>query len=177
MPDLECSNFYTLVRLFHKNNLIDKKRILFQPTWPHFCLEMVPVSIKRKGLPNPIPSQPRPHRIPGWARGPEAREPSSKNTKPELEPGARSGSGKGWLGAQLTEPFPPRLGQVSCPEGTEHTPRQRGAGSWIGGGGNHWHFPHLGYFGAERPSWGSGAESKGSGIGLELSAGWPFLEE
>lgn len=142
-----------------------------------FCLEMVPVSIKRKGLPNPIPSQPCPHRVPGCARGQEAREPSSKNIRPELEPGAHSGSGKGWLGAQLTEPFPPRLGQVSCPEGTERTPRQRGAGSWIRGGAATGISPTSATLGLRGPSGGKVAESKGSGIRLGLSVGWPFLEE
>lgn len=134
---------------------------------------MVPVSIKRKGPPNLISSQHCPHRVSGCIGGQEAREPSSKNTGPESEPSAQSGSGKGWPCAQLTEPFPPRLGQVSCPEGTEHAPRQRGAPlDW--GRGQPQAFPPTSATLQLRGLPGGRARGvRDQRLGLR----WPFLEE
>lgn len=132
------------------------------------------MSIKRKGRPRPIPpgSVPTGSRLcqwPGGRRTFQQKHQNGWNPEPSL------GLATGWPCAHLTEPFPPRLRRVSCPEGTERTPRQRGVGCCIGGGGHPQACPHFSYSGAERPLLGVG-QSKVSELGLQLSVGWPLLE-
>lgn len=94
--------------------------------WPRFCLENGPCAHKKERIASPIPPSPS-HWVLGYM-GPEGqrtfqqKHQNSWNLVPSLGP-ARS-----WPCAHLNEPFPPRLGQVSCPEGAERPPRQRGLG-------------------------------------------------
>lgn len=128
---------------------------------------MVPVPIKRKGP--RVQSLPAcPHWVLGYM-GPEGqgtfqqKHQNSWNLVPSLGPA------RGWPCAHLAEPFPHRRGQVSCPEGAELTPRQKGAGSYIGGGGAHSLVPTSATLGPRGPFWGQDkARGQRWGSGCEL---------